>query len=220
MGQTARKGFVRVEHFFHTGENIYIEHAGTQLVEGQVDAGYTGDAVPVETRFLPATGGKSDHFIGFSGQDLHTAVCQVAAVEVGRQVVFGSPEVAGMSAYYGRPVVTALYGHAAVTQCQVALRVGFGTEALCFEQALHLHFMTGRSFRKIFGSILSRRFVIGNQAQVGGSHIRVVLLLAVRSSGNGHRGILDRNQFAPAVGMTAGHGERPLLQVAVEAHGE
>ena len=220
LGQTAGKSFVGIEHLLHAGEGIDIQYPGTQLVERQMNARDTRNTIPVETGLLPATGGKSNHFIGFSGKNLHAAMCQITAIEVGGEIVLGSPEVTGMSAYYGSPVAATLYGYTTVTQSQIALRVGFRTEALGFKQLLHLQFVASGSLRQIVGRILVRSFCIGNQAQIGSSHFGVILLLAIRRTGNGHRGILDRYQASSPVGMASGHGERPLLQVAIETHGE
>ncbi len=145
---------------------------------------------------------------------------QITAIEVGGEIVFGSPEVTGMSAYYNSPVVAALHGYTTIAQSQIALRNRFGAEALGFEQLLHLQLVAGRSLRQIVGRILVRSFRMGNQTQIGCGHFGVVFLLAVRRTGNGHRGILDRYQTSSPVGMAARHGERPLLEVAIETHGE
>lgn len=105
-----------------------------------------------------------------------------------------------MSAYYGSPVAATLYGYTTVTQSQIALRVGFWTEALGFKQLLHLQFVASGSLRQIVGRILVRSFCIGNQAQIGSGHFGVILLLAIRRTGNGHRGILDRYQTSSPLG--------------------
>ena len=52
-----------------------------------------------------------------------------------------------------------VYKRQAVTLSQIALRVGFRTEALGFEQLLHLQFVAGGSLRQIVGRILVRRCV-------------------------------------------------------------
>ena len=76
LGQTAGKSFVGIEHLLHAGEGIDIQYPGTQLVERQMNARDTRNTIPVETGLLPATGGKSNHFIGFSGKNLHAAMCR------------------------------------------------------------------------------------------------------------------------------------------------
>ena len=68
LGQTAGKSLIGIEHLLHTGEGIDIQYPGTQLVERQMNARDTRNTIPVETGLLPATGGKSNHFIGFSGK--------------------------------------------------------------------------------------------------------------------------------------------------------
>ena len=55
----------------------------------------------------------------------------------------------------------------------------------------------------------------GCKIAVSYTHL-VILLLAIRRTGNGHRGILDRYQASSPVGMASGHGERPVRQIAIE----
>ena len=129
-------------------------------------------------------------------------MCQITAVEIGGKIVFGSPQITGMSTHYSRPIIPTLYGNTTVAQCKVALRIGFGAESLCFKQFLHLQLLTSGSLRKIIRSIFIEPIDISHQTQISSSHVGIIFLLTVRCSCNSHSSILNGNQFSFSVRMT------------------
>ena len=91
LRKSSGKRLIRIQHFFHSGKSIHIQHFRTQLVKRQMNGSSTRNPVPVESVFLPATRCKGYSFSRLSSQHLHAAITQVSSVEIGIQVMLGIP---------------------------------------------------------------------------------------------------------------------------------
>ena len=114
LGQATGKSLIGIEHFFHTRIDVHVQYVGAQLFKRQMNTRRTRNTVPIKTILLPTTGSKSHHFIGFACQYLHTAMRQITTVKIGRKIMLGSPQIAGMSTYDSRPIIPALYRNTTV----------------------------------------------------------------------------------------------------------
>ena len=101
-----------------------------------------------------------------------------------------------------RPIVATLYADTSVTQGQVTLRIGFGTETLRFQLLLQLQFLFIRRAGQVIRVVVIYPTGIFHQAKVGSSHVGIVSLFAVGCTRKGHHGILHRDELPFAVGMT------------------
>ena len=168
-----------------------------------MDGSHSRNTVPVETFLLPSAGGGSHCLSRKSCQNLEASVCQIASIEIMSQIMFGCPKIPRMSACHSRPVSAPLYGHTAIAQRQVPLRVGFCTKAISDQSFGNPAFLCVRYFRHILRFLLRNRRIGRHESQVGRCHLFIKIVLSIGSSGYCHQGIVHRNQLSLPVGMTA-----------------